>query len=57
MGTGVPRFGIYSAVAGGQFSIVSQLEAASLGFPTGCTNLVLSAGTVELDPYKMAIAR
>ncbi len=56
MGTGVPRFGIYSPGAGGQLSIVWQLEDASLGFPSGCTNLVLSAGTMGLDTYKMAIA-
>ena len=56
MGTGVPRFGIYSPVAGGQLSLVWQLEDASLGFPSGCTNLVVSAGTMGLDAYKMAVA-
>jgi hypothetical protein len=57
MGTGIPRFGNYATWAGGPpHSIVWQLENASTPFPAGCTSLNVTAATMGMDVYKIAIA-
>jgi hypothetical protein len=57
MGTGIPRFGVYSAVNTGQLQTnVWQLENASLPMAAGCTSLTLTVGTMGLDAYKIATA-
>jgi hypothetical protein len=57
MGTGIPRFGIYSPVTTGQLQTnVWQLENASIPMASGCTSLTLTVGTMGLDAYKIATA-
>ncbi len=57
MGTGVPRFGVYTPAAAGQLlATVWELENASRPMPAGCTSLTLSAGTMGLDGCKIAVA-
>lgn len=56
MGTGVPTFGNYSAAAG----LLMQTNVWSIAnptrpFPAGCSNLVLSASTMGVDAYKLAV--
>jgi ABC-type enterochelin transport system permease subunit len=55
MGTGVPHFGIYSAATGMQI-VVFSIASPTRPFPAGCTNIVLTPGTMGLDTYKMAMA-
>jgi hypothetical protein len=57
MGTGIPRFGVYSPVTTGQLQTnVWQLENASIPMASGCTSLTLTVGTMGLDAYKIATA-
>ena len=53
MGVGVPEFGMYSAT--GTYTIVTGLRDATAPFPAGCTTIMLSATTMGLDNYKLAI--
>ena len=53
MGAGVPEFGMYSAT--GTYSIVTNLRDATAPFPAGCPTIMLSAATMGLDNYKLAI--
>ena len=55
MGTGVPHFGMYSAATGMQL-VVFSIANATRPFPAGCTNLILTPGTMGMDSYKMAMA-
>jgi hypothetical protein len=55
MGTGVPNFGVYSAATGMRI-VVFSISNPIRPFPAGCTNIVLTPGTMGLDSYKMAVA-
>lgn len=55
MGTGVPTFGSYSAATGVQ-TIVWALQDASIRFPSDCPRLHLTAATMGMDAYKVAVA-
>lgn len=54
MGAGIPHFGNYAAPL--PYTIVWQLENASTPFPAGCTYLNVTAATMGMDAYKIAIA-
>lgn len=54
LGTGIPKFGIYSAALGvSAYTAVWQLEDATVPFPSGCTSLILSPATMGVDSYKI----
>jgi hypothetical protein len=55
MGTGVPRFGIYSDPAVAKIQVWG-LDDATISFPAGCTYLLLNPATMGLDAYKLAAA-
>lgn len=55
MGTGVPKFGVYAAASGGA-TLVWSVENATVPFPAGCTNLVVSVATMGAEAYKIAAA-
>ena len=55
MGTGVPRFGIYSDPAIAHIQVWA-LDDATVAFPAGCANLMLNPATMGLDAYKLAAA-
>jgi hypothetical protein len=55
MGTGIPRFGIYSQAVGPAV-LVWSLTNPTVPFPAGCSSLVLTPGTMGWDSYKIAIA-
>jgi hypothetical protein len=54
MGTGIPEWGTYSAT--GSSAIVWLLHSATIGFPPGCTHIILSPATMGADAYKIAIS-
>ena len=54
MGTGIPSFGVY---AGSNVTIVWSLANATINFPVGCTNLRVSAATLTMDGYKIALSQ
>lgn len=55
MGTGVPFFGSYSA-ATGVVTIVWSLQDASVPIPADCGRIYLTASTMGMDAYKVAVA-
>lgn len=55
MGTGIPHFGTYSAASGVQ-TIVWALNEATVPFPADCPRLYLTAATMGMDSYKIAVA-
>ena len=55
MGTGIPNFGSYSEATGVQ-AIVWSLTNSTVGFPSGCSSIVLTPATMGWEPYKIAIA-
>jgi hypothetical protein len=55
MGTGIPHFGSYSAATGVQ-TIVWGLNEATVPFPADCPRLYLTAATMGMDAYKIAVA-
>lgn len=55
MGNGTPQFGVYSAATGTQI-LVWALSNATVSFPSGCTNLVLTPATMGMDSFKIAVA-
>lgn len=55
MGTGIPHFGSYSAATGVQ-TLVWGLNEATVPFPADCTRLYLTAATMGMDAYKIAVA-
>lgn len=55
MGTGVPYFGSYSAATGVQ-TIVWGLGEATVPFPADCQRVNLTAATMGMDAYKIAVA-
>lgn len=52
MGTGIPHFGTYS---GGQ-TIVWGLNEPTVPIPADCPSLYLTAATMGMDSYKIAVA-
>ena len=56
MGKGVPQFGVYGTATGPAKAVVWRLESASLGMPSGCTRLFVSAATMGAEGYKFAMA-
>ena len=54
MGTGTPQFGMY---LNANYSNVWSLTNTTTSFPTGCASLVVSAGTLGLDGYKLAVSQ
>ena len=54
MGAGIPHFGNYAGPLPN--TIVWRLENASTPFPAGCTSLSVTAATMGMDAYKIAIA-
>lgn len=52
MGMGVPEFGIY---AEGKI-IVWGLANPTIGFPAGCTNIMLVRATLGAEMYKIGVA-
>jgi len=55
MGTGVPFFGFYSQATGVQTNVWG-LSNQTLPFPAGCPYIVLTAATMGMDAYKIAVA-
>jgi hypothetical protein len=55
MGKGKPEFGVYGAVQG-VYTIVWSLRDATVNMPAGCGFLYLTAVTMGLDSYKIAVA-
>lgn len=57
MGTGTPQFGFYSdaAYAGGK-ATVWGMKNISTPFPSGCSNITLTANTMGVDSFKQALA-
>lgn len=55
MGTGIPSFGSYSAPTG-VATAVYRLDEASIPMPQGCSILQLTAATMGMDAYKIAVA-
>lgn len=55
MGTGIPTFGSYSAATGVQ-TIVWGLQDATVAFPADCPRIHLTAATMGMDAYKIAVA-
>jgi len=55
MGTGIPHFGSYSAATGVQTNVWG-LNEATVPFPAGCPYIYLTAATMGMDAYKIAVA-
>ena len=55
MGTGIPSFGTYSAEQGVKTTVWS-LSDPVVPFPSGCPQIVLTAATMGMDTYKIALA-
>jgi hypothetical protein len=55
MGRGIPQFGSYGGATGVQ-TIVWCLDDAATPFPAGCPTIGLTAATMGMDSYKIAIA-
>lgn len=55
MGVGIPGFGSYSAATGVE-TIVWSLQEAQLPLPAGCPYIKLTAATMGMDAYKIAVA-
>lgn len=56
MGTGIPRFGTYSAASGAKITVWG-LDNASTPMVAGCTSLTLSVATMGIDAYKLALGQ
>ena len=54
MGTGIPNYGVYANL---NQAVVGSLINATINMPTGCTQLILSAATLTMDGYKIALSQ
>jgi hypothetical protein len=55
MGTGKPLFGVYGQPNDPKV-VVWWLNEATVGFPAGCSSLILSAATMGMDSYKISVS-
>lgn len=53
MGTGIPGYGVY---ANANYSIIWALGSPGPSFPAGCSSLVVSAATLTMEGYKVALS-
>lgn len=56
LGTGIPKFGTYSAASGMSMYATVALDDATIPLPSGCIVLVLSPATMGMDSYKISVA-
>jgi hypothetical protein len=55
MDTGIPTYASYSAATGVQ-TVVWGLTNPTIPFPSDCSRIVLTAATMGMDAYKIAVA-
>lgn len=58
MGTGTPDFGVYSAAPSWSptRTLIWSLSNVQIGFPAGCSYVILDLTTMGIDSYKIALS-
>lgn len=56
LGTGIPKFGTYSAASGMSMYTSVALDDATIPLPSGCPVLIMSPATMGMDSYRISVA-